>query len=100
MNMTHDEMIEVIQAHKEGKEIEYKSNVTGEWCASGKPAWDFQCFEYRIKATPPEPKTIWVNECGVGYADEVHESEDRAVVAGKGASYVNRLAVKYQEVIE
>ena len=49
--MTHDEMIAVIQAHKEGKVIEWRDKEHPEdlWNAPGNPCWDFSTFDYRIK---------------------------------------------------
>ena len=52
--MTHDEMIAVIQAHKNGKEIEWRMlRIDKDWF--GMPpdatfAWDFSNYEYRIKS--------------------------------------------------
>jgi hypothetical protein len=49
--MTHDEMIEVIQAHKDGKAIQYKRlcAVTA-WVSMGlrEPSWDFCRNEYQV----------------------------------------------------
>lgn len=50
--MTHDEMIAVIQAHKDGKEIQYRHKSGGEWRKSenaGFLDWNFQVAEYRVK---------------------------------------------------
>lgn len=56
--MTIDEMIAVLQAVKEGKQIQVR--VGGESpfydCLSS-PVWDFAMFEYRIK---PEPREFWL----------------------------------------
>lgn len=54
--MTHEEMISVIQAHKEGKQIQYRRIGNTEWLDTPKPAWNFVLFEYRIKPEPPKPK--------------------------------------------
>lgn len=54
MNMTHDEMIEVIQAHKEGKAIQVKhSSFTYDWADISNPNFNFLEWVYRVK---PEPK--------------------------------------------
>lgn len=52
MAMTHDEMIAVIQAHKEGKTLQcrYKSNVG--WTLTRDPAWNFKVYDYRVAPTP------------------------------------------------
>jgi len=55
--MTHDEMIAVIQAHKEGKTIEfsYKAYMVKHWAVSVTPQWDFSHYDYRAK---PEPRVL------------------------------------------
>lgn len=55
--MTHDEMIAVIQAHKEGKLIEMhpKDRRGNHWMIREKPTWNFEECLYRVK---PEPKVI------------------------------------------
>ena len=53
--MTHDEMIAVIQAHKEGKTIESRVRGIGgaKWVTlNEEPSWQFSEYDYRIK---PEP---------------------------------------------
>ena len=45
--MTPTEMIEVIKAYEEGKEIEIWDGRAWEKCAS--PLWNFTVFSYRIK---------------------------------------------------
>ena len=56
--MTEQEMIDVLQAHIDGKQIQYRRvNMGGEW-ANEKPYWDFDHFDYRVK---PEPLECWVN---------------------------------------
>lgn len=47
------EVAEVIMAYAEGKEIQYKSTLMGEWVDNTYPSFDFINCEYRIK---PEPK--------------------------------------------
>jgi hypothetical protein len=53
--MTHDEMIAVIQARKEGKAIEgrqIRSFNVPEWSIWGSYSFNFEMYEYRIKPTP------------------------------------------------
>jgi hypothetical protein len=50
--MTHDEMIAVMQAHKEGKKIEVCRLHCGEWHAVDNPKWNFEFYTYRVA----EPK--------------------------------------------
>lgn len=54
--MTHDEMIAVIQAHRDGKAIEYTYGKHG-WMSATTPSWDFSAYTYRVK---PEPREWWV----------------------------------------
>ena len=56
--MTHDEMIAVIQAHKEGKQIQISSKNKNEFCEDFAPNFDFCGYDYRIK---PEPFKIETN---------------------------------------
>jgi hypothetical protein len=56
MSKTLDEMIAVMQAAKEGKEIESRA-LHGQyivWDACLKPVWDWKCFEYRVKPVEPD----------------------------------------------
>lgn len=46
--MTHDKMIEVIQAHKEGKNIEARNTLTGQWVRIPSPSFDFSYNQYRV----------------------------------------------------
>jgi hypothetical protein len=59
--MTHDEMIAVIQAHKDGKVIQFRPRIVrGEWMTKPKgvaPNWNFDKTEYRVK---PMPKEYWL----------------------------------------
>ena len=54
--MTHDEMIAVIQVHKDGKDIEscYKGGFR--WVRATNSVWNFELRTYRIK--PAEPKKV------------------------------------------
>ena len=54
--MTHDEMIAVIAAHKEGKQIECKSRSRNDWHDIAMPNFNFEECDYRIK---PEPLVLW-----------------------------------------
>jgi len=55
--MTLDEMIQVLQDAKDGKDIEFVSRASGiEWIdCEGNPSWDFYSFDYRSVH-----KRIWV----------------------------------------
>lgn len=57
--MTHDEMIAVIQAHKDGKIIQSKSKgKLGKFSdvEGNDPTWNFNAADYRVK---PEPHTAY-----------------------------------------
>lgn len=55
--MTHDEMIAVIQHHKNGGKVEYKHHTENKWVITdGDPLWNFARHDYRIK---PEPMVIF-----------------------------------------
>lgn len=53
---TIDEMIEICQAIKDGKEIEYYNRFSREWASASLPV-NFAALCYRIK--PEEPKKKW-----------------------------------------
>jgi hypothetical protein len=57
--MTHDEMIAVIQAHKDGKVIQFRCiRDRGDWMTKKTaPNWNFDAVDYRAK---PEPKEYWL----------------------------------------
>lgn len=66
--MTHDEMIAVIQHHKNGGKVEYKRKDEVVWkevTSKIGPAWDFDLSDYRAK---PEPLVAWIiyNETSKG----------------------------------
>ncbi len=48
--MSPDEMIAVIQAHKDGKGIEVQCKGHKEWGQAFNPRFDFHNYNYRIKA--------------------------------------------------
>lgn len=47
--MTIDEMIEVLQAYKEGKTIQAREKGYTDWFDTNYPFFDFDNLEYRIK---------------------------------------------------
>ena len=54
MTQSIESMIEVLQAYKDGKKIEYFSRADCKWLpCEVTPVWDFDTFKYRIA---PEPK--------------------------------------------
>jgi hypothetical protein len=56
--MTHDEMIAVIAAHRDGKALQTKSNERdSKWEDCPCPLWNFAYVDYRVK---PEPQSIFI----------------------------------------
>ena len=58
--MTDREIVEVVQAHIDGKEIQAGHRPTNSWheLLEANPLWQFNDCDYRVK---PEPRSIWVN---------------------------------------
>lgn len=90
--MTVDQMIEVLNAYKAGKKIQFRQYGSLLWedCINNEPRWNWTYYDYRVK---PEPKVIWVNEYdGYMYG---YDSKDEAM------KYTNtehiRNAVRYVE---
>ena len=54
--MTHDEIITVVQAHKEGKQIQCNHRRRDSWDDTDPPLWNFGFNDYRVK---PEQKEFW-----------------------------------------
>jgi hypothetical protein len=92
MSMTHDEMIAVIAAHRDGKTVQCKYRNGSVWKDVQNPAWSFGSFDYRIK---PEPLECWVNVYEHG-TNTVFESKVMAEAAAQ--SYALRVAVHMKEV--
>jgi len=68
MSMTHDEMIAVIQAHKEGKAIQVFDNYKGMWVDISCPYWNFSACKYRVKPEARPDKVVpvrsWITPVG------------------------------------
>lgn len=58
--MTDDQILEVVAAHKEGKKIQFKTQLL-DWrdCANNEPAWEFTAAEYRVAPEPRKPRE-WI----------------------------------------
>ena len=56
--MTIEEMIKVMEAFKDGKQIQSRCDDTEEWLNVIPSAWNFDKFEFRVK---PEPLKCWAN---------------------------------------
>ena len=92
--MTHDEMIAVITAHKEGKTIQFRWRSEIKWQDTACPAWNFGDHDYRVK---PEPLEIWVNVYSDGTigGDMSGKKEMCAMSCGYGGR-----TVKFREVLD
>ena len=66
--MTHDEMIAVIQAHKDGKTIQVRGKGRPKWHDRTRPSWDFDSCDYRVK---PEPRVAYFAEYTNPYGGNV-----------------------------
>ena len=79
--MTHDEMIAVIQHHKNGGRVEFQTRFLGKnssWEEISDPSWDFYASNYRPK---PEPVILWL------------ELDSKGLVI---ASYKNQTIAQYK----
>ena len=56
--MTHDEIIEVVTAHKAGNVVQYWHGEAWRDYHKDKTPRDFAVYRWRVK--PPEPRTLWV----------------------------------------
>lgn len=98
--MTIDEMIEVLQACKEGKTIQFLYRSSGQeesWRdIIGTPIWEFSRVKYRVKLK--EPREIWVNQAGGALLPRIYISPECA----KGALiYMEEVKqIKFREVLE
>lgn len=90
--MTEQQMIEVIQAKRDGQTIQYrKQKSVMDWAVVKDPVWDFSSCEYRVK---PEPRTIWIRTYSDG-STRVFDNEADAL----RTIFPNTTLVKYQEVL-
>ncbi len=70
--LTDDQIISVVQAHKEGRLIQFRNEDFPDWQdCSVKPGWNFAQIEYRI--APPKPKELWLQNIGDGLWQEKFE---------------------------
>ena len=57
--MTPQEIIDVVTAFANGKEIECRrQNKSEMWFPVLDPEWNFEVYEYRVK---PKPRRFWLN---------------------------------------
>lgn len=75
--MSDDEIIRVVQAHKDGKRIECRHTLLGEQWRECDPMWSFMSFDYRVK---PEPREWTMALCVDGLLDSPADSDNRPMV--------------------
>lgn len=86
-----EELLPVIQAFAEGKEIEFKHKEGDEWFTQDYYVWD-EDYEYRIK---PEPREWYIN---IYDSDDsyMHNTKIQADNMGKGRIE----CIKVREILE
>ena len=98
--MTHDEMIEVIKAHKDGKDLEVKSKMRGAaWYSRPNKGpndvrLNFDDYDYRVKK---EPRMLYARIDERGYVGSA--STDRTVIEKSHRAHGGEI-VKFMEVME
>lgn len=99
MSMSHDEMIAVISAHRDGKPLQmrlYRETSENAWLDIPDPTFRFHYTDYRIKPIPPKPREWWfVKDLGEGngcYGWTRHDVEQ------EGIPYLEQVHVR--EVLE
>lgn len=60
--MTDDEILAVVQAHKDGKQIQFRGSLMGYWANLDgyRPPWNFCEYEYRVKPELCKPREWWL----------------------------------------
>jgi hypothetical protein len=54
---TNDHILEVVQAHKDGKKIYRMSDLHPEWVdCTENPEWNFVYYSYRVAPERPKPR--------------------------------------------
>ena len=96
MSMSHDEMIAVIQAHKNGGKVEYRGRSEITWTlVLTNPIWNFAAHDYRIK---PEPRSLWIVRYQSGVSACCFDTEHAAMIS---AASINKATIhEYKEVLK
>ena len=66
MTQSIESMIEVLQAYKDRKKIEYRIVGSTQWSATDDPQWQFRGCEYRIAQEPKKKVKLeaWLTPTG------------------------------------
>lgn len=91
MSMSHDEMIAVIQHHRDGGRIQIANQGKGNFEYTSKPIWDFNIFDYRAE---PEPRSLFVAFNSLG--NLIIAMPDRAIAEEMSGG---REVYEYKEVL-
>lgn len=97
--MTPDDMIAVIQAHKDGKSLECRKHGESSWLdlTGLNPLFNFQGFDFRVKIEPPKPREWWINIYGNDMDNvAIHSSEESA---SRGRAGIDVEVVHVREVL-
>lgn len=78
--MTDDEIIAVVTAHKEGKQIQYRDSCRNTVWLDVLPShigFDFRNLDYRVKPEPRKPRewVVWVNDLDYLIMGDVRSGE-------------------------
>jgi len=84
--MTHEQIIEVVKAHKEGKKIQCNCKTNelsnGGWIDTmhldDGPAFNFRHLDYRVK---PKPEYVWILKNENGYNLSFYDNKEFAIAA-------------------
>lgn len=91
--MNTKEMIAVMQAFVDGKDVQCKLKSDEVWEGGEWFSWDWRAYVYRVK---PEPNVVYVNE----YTNNISVYRCKENAENMATSSVIRKAVKYIEVID
>ena len=57
--MTDDQILEVVQGHRDGKQIQMFRDEREGWLPVQVPGWNFHDFKYRVAPEPRKPREWW-----------------------------------------
>lgn len=97
--MMIQDMIDVMQAYRDGKTIECAQKPLGNWGTSSKPVWNFMFFDYRVKS---EPLVRWVNvyrlSDGTTTTSSTYETKEEAEETSSGIGTLIRTIKMVEEL--
>jgi hypothetical protein len=95
--MTPSQIVEVVQAHMDGKRIQVKPKDGRSWHDTLFPKWDFMGYEYRVK---PEPLVLWMLKRNGKLLGGYHSEKGAAFAASQIGGYEGSEVVKMMEVLD